>query len=100
MEVEQDILNEPVSERMVETLSEIECVFSTFVSSQVHLLSLDLKQFVNPVNESQHPAGKYPIQYYRTSNGKDLASDTEDLTFLLILDRRSRNGVSEACDWD
>ena len=55
----------------------------------------DSQPLSQPVQEAQHPAGEYAIEDDRPRNGKDLAADPKDLSFLFIFDRRSSDRVSK-----
>ena len=51
-----------------------------------------------PIQYSQHPAGKHPVQYDRPGNGEYFAPDSENLTLLFVFDGRGGHGVGESRD--
>ena len=57
-------------------------------------------QCSQPVQKSQPPACKYPIEDHRSGDGEDLAADAEDLSLLLVLDSRCRHRVGKSGDRD
>lgn len=48
-------------------------------------------QHSNPINQSQHPTGKYPVQNHWTCNRKYLCPNSKDLPFFFIFNSRRRH---------
>ena len=65
--------------------------------SFLHVL---LHQRPHPVQKTQRPARKDPVQDDWPGDGKNLAADSEDLPFLLVFNGRSSHGVGKTGDRD